>query len=135
MGGFESLLEFYDTWADQLDAPAALLVVRYEDLHARPDAELRRVLAFVGAGDVSPASSPMPSTSARSITCASSRRSGRSPREKLRPGRPGDLDTYKTRRGRVGGHRDELTVEQIARLDELLAASAASRFGYTAGPR
>ena len=53
--------------------------------------------------------------------------------EKLRPGRHGDHDTYKTRRGTVGGHRDELTVEQIARLDEMLAASAASRFGYTAG--
>ena len=53
--------------------------------------------------------------------------------EKLRPGRRGDVDTYKTRRGQVGGHRDELTGEQIARLDELLAASGASRFGYAAG--
>ena len=50
--------------------------------------------------------------------------------EKLRPGRRGDVDTYKTRRGKVGGHRDELTAEQIARLDRMLAASGASRFGY-----
>jgi hypothetical protein len=32
-------------------------------------------------------------------------------------------------RGKVGGHRDELTAHQIARLDRMLA-SRASRFGY-----
>jgi len=46
VGGFASLLAFYDAWAAALDVPAALLVVRYEDLHARPEAELAQVLAF-----------------------------------------------------------------------------------------
>jgi hypothetical protein len=53
--------------------------------------------------------------------------------EKLRPVRAGDPGSYKTRRGTVGGHRDELTPDQIARLDRLVAASQAGRFGYGAG--
>jgi hypothetical protein len=49
--------------------------------------------------------------------------------------RAGDPGSYKTRRGTVGGHRDELTPGQIAHLDQLVAASQAGRFGYgTAGP-
>ena len=51
-GGFASLLAFYDAWAAALDVPAAVLVVRYEDLHADPAGELTRVLAFAGAADV-----------------------------------------------------------------------------------
>jgi hypothetical protein len=51
--------------------------------------------------------------------------------EKLRPGRAGDVTTYKTRRGTIGGHRDELTASQITRLNEMLAGSGAHRFGYT----
>ena len=43
-----TLLRFYDVWASRLDAPRASLVVRYEDLHADPAGELRRVLAFAG---------------------------------------------------------------------------------------
>jgi len=133
VGGFESLLRFYDAWADQLDAPGAVLVVRYEDLHAQPDAELRRVLTFAGAGDVAPAIVADAVEFGSFDNMRQLEETEAFASEKLRPGRHGDHDTYKTRRGTVGGHRDELTVEQIARLDELLAASGADRFGYTAG--
>ena len=53
--------------------------------------------------------------------------------EKLRPGRPGDVNTYKTRRGLVGGYHDELPPDAVAHLDELMAASNVDRFGYRAG--
>ena len=90
------------------------LVVRYEDLHARPDAELRRVLAFAGVDDVTP------DVVADAVEFGSFdhmrqlEETGRSRRSCARW--RGDHDTYKARRGTVGGHRDELTVEQIARL-------------------
>jgi hypothetical protein len=51
---------------------------------------------------------------------------------RLRPGRQGDHDTYKTRRGKVGGHADELSPDQIARLDRAMSASGVDRFGYRA---
>ena len=53
--------------------------------------------------------------------------------EKLRPGRPGDVSTYKTRRGLVGGYRDELAPDAVAHLAELMAASNVDRFGYRGG--
>ena len=50
--------------------------------------------------------------------------------EKLRPGRVGEYDSYKTRRGQVGGYRDELTEAQIGHLNQLMSASDVARFGY-----
>jgi hypothetical protein len=127
VGGFESLLRFYDVWAD---APEPVLVVRYEDLHARADDELRRVLDFVGVEGV-PAEVITDAVAYGSFDhMRELEEAGAFASEKLRPGRPGDFDTYKTRRGKVGGYRDELTAEQIARLDLMLAASSAGHFGY-----
>ena len=70
---------------------------------------------------------PGRSSTARSPTCAAWRRRGRSRRGGC--GRVGDA--YKTRRGTVGGHRDELDAAVVAHLDELMAASpGAAAFGY-----
>jgi hypothetical protein len=42
----------------------------------------------------------------------------------------GHVGTYQTRRGTVGGFRDELDPHQIAHLDRMMAASSALVFGY-----
>lgn len=132
-GGFASLLRFYEVWADEAEATADVLVVRYEDLHARPVDELVRVLGAIGVDGVEPA------VLADAISFASFdhmhalEESGAFASEKLRPGRRDVVDRYKTRRGKVGGHRDELSPDQVARLDRIVADSAgAARFGYTA---
>lgn len=130
VGGFESLLRFYDAWAANLDVPDAVLLVRYEDLHERAADELRRVLDFVGVTAVAPA---VVADAVEFASFGNMRRLEEADAfasDKLRPRRPGDVDSYKTRRGRVGGFRDDLTADQIARLDRLMAASDADRFGY-----
>jgi hypothetical protein len=130
VGGFASLLAFYDAWGDALDVPTQLLVVRYEDLHARPGAELARVLAFLGVTGVAPATVAAAVEYGSFANMRRREESGAATSDRLRPGRAGDVDTYKTRRGTVGGFRDELSPEQVARLDEQMAASSAARFGY-----
>jgi hypothetical protein len=134
IGGFASLLAFYDAWADNLDAPAATLVARYEDMHAEPAAQLRRMLEFLGVAGVADAVVAEAVSFASFDNMRRLEETGAFGSARLRPGRPGDHDTYKTRRGLVGGHRDELTADQIARLDRAMAASGpasgAARFGY-----
>jgi hypothetical protein len=126
-GGFASLLAFYDAWAGALDVPAAVLVVRYEDLHADPVAQLRRVLAFLGVQDVDAATVDDAVAYGSFANMRRLEEAGTSASTRLRP----VGDAYKTRRGRVGGHRDELAPEQVARLDALMAASpGAAWFGY-----
>jgi hypothetical protein len=128
VGGYETVLRFYDSWAEKIGT-ADMLLVRYEDLHARPERELQRILRFVGV-DVKPAIVADAVAFGSFDHMRELEEASTFPSEKLRPGRRGDVDTYKTRRGKVGGHRDELTAAQIAHLDRMLATSAASRFGY-----
>ena len=133
VGSIGSLLAFYDAWAAALGVPAATLVVRYEDLHARPEDELRRVLAFAGVGDVADATVTAAVDYGSFANMRRLEEAGTAASDKLRPVRAGDPASYKTRRGTVGGHRDELTPDQIAHLDRLVADSpGAARLGYGA---
>jgi hypothetical protein len=133
VGGFDSLLRFYDAWAGALDELDDVLVVRYEDLHLDAGAELRRVLSFVGLEDVDDG---LVDDAVRYGSFEHMRQLEEDDElgsDKLRPVRKGDADSYKTRRGEVGGHRQELTPDDIGFLDAAMAASRAGRFGYGAG--
>jgi hypothetical protein len=131
VGAFDSLMAFYDVWADRLNDPRErTLLVRYEDLHADTRGELRKVLRFIGV----PADEAVVDQAVdfgafdnmRQLEEADALGS-----DKLRPGKRGDYSTYKTRKGKVGGYRDELTEAQIAELDRRIAASRAARvLGY-----
>jgi len=126
-GGFASLLAFYDAWAGALDVPAAVLVVRYEDLHTDPAGELRRVLTFLGVRDVDAATVDEAVDHGSFTNMRRLEEAGASASSRLRP----VGDAYKTRRGAVGGHRDELAPAQVDRLDARMDASpGAARFGY-----
>lgn len=132
-GGFRSLLAFYDNWAANLETPAECLVVRYEDLHASTGDELRRVLDFIGIAVSDDVLDEAVGYGSFDNMRRLEERNALGT-EKLKPRKPGDYRTYKTRRGTVGGHRDELTAGQIGRLDELMRDSQVHRFGYGTEP-
>jgi alcohol sulfotransferase len=46
------------------------------------------------------------------------------------PGQAGNPDSFKVRRGKVGGYRDYLSDAQVAELDGLVATRLSSVFGY-----
>lgn len=97
------------SWLDQTDIPVHL--VRYEDLTADTAGTLRRALAFVGepadAQDI-----------ARAVEFAAFARLQEQEREKgfREAPRPGPHGQF-FRRGKAGGWREELTPEQVARIE------------------
>ena len=52
---------------------------------------------------------------------------------KLRPGNPDDTNSFKVRKGKVGGYREHFTTAELARIDALVAAADLRAFGYTGG--
>jgi alcohol sulfotransferase len=48
----------------------------------------------------------------------------------LRPGDPSVAESFKVRKGRVGGYRAYLTAEEIRRLDELIDARLVPLYRY-----
>ena len=51
-------------------------------------------------------------------------------RDRLRPADAGDTESFKTRKGKVGGYRDYFSAEEIAKVDEVIRQGLSPAFGY-----
>ncbi|HZD91597.1 MAG TPA: sulfotransferase domain-containing protein, partial [Pseudolabrys sp.] len=109
------------SWLDQTDIP--VLLVRYEDMQADAAGQLRRVLEFTQH----PADEEAIARAAAFADFAQLRGQEREKgfREAPRPHKGGDF----FRRGEAGAWLDELTAEQVARI-EAVHAPMMQRLGY-----
>ncbi|MEW2575434.1 sulfotransferase domain-containing protein [Streptomyces syringium] len=118
-GSVKTCLTFWNIWHARQDVPASFLLTSYERLTADTAGELGRVLEFCGmppAGEetLRAAAAFADFTSMRAMELSDALGTDR-----LRPTIPGDPDSYKTRRGVIGGFRDYLTSEQIDYVDDV----------------
>lgn len=112
---------FIAGWLGQTDIPVHCL--RYEDMHRDAVGSVARALGFAGH----PAT---PAAIARAVRLASfSTLREQEDREGFRESQRFDSGGRFFRRGHVGGWRDELTAEQVARI-EAAHAPMMARFGY-----
>lgn len=120
--GVEKVLAFYRQWESARGVPDAFAFLRYEAMHAQPAASLRAVLAFLGAQDVSDAivDAAVAFGSFDNLRQAESEDRFRS--HMLRTGSSADPESFKVRKGKVGGYRDYLAPEDIAYIDACEAA-------------
>jgi hypothetical protein len=131
--GLPSVVDFLERWVAIARAHPRSLLVRYEDLRARTSEELARIMEFLGL----PAP---PEVLERAVAFASfdslkeKERSGFFRTEKLQARDPADPASFKVRRGKVGGYRDELPGEVVARLDRLVTERLDPSLGYALPP-
>jgi hypothetical protein len=129
--GLPKIIDFMNGWARDLRNIPNLMIIRYEDLRADPKDMLRRVLDFIG----SPASEQelqqaVDFASVDNMRALEQKRvfwlSGRRMLAKDRS----NPNTYKVRRAKVGGYRDDFTPEQLASIDAMVASRLLPGFGY-----
>ena len=119
--GVEKLLAFYRIWSDSRGVPEAFMFVRYEDLHADAAGTLGRVLGFLGI-EANPGEIAASVAYCRFENLKRGEAESRYSDTALVPGTPGDPESFKVRRGRVGGYRDYLSCDDIALIDAAVAA-------------
>ena len=112
------------------------MVVRYEDMRADPAGVLERILAFVGSpGTAEEVRQAVEFASIENMRNLERKRvfwlSGRRMMAKDRS----NLDTYKVRRAKVGGYRDDFTPEQLQSIDALVETRLLPGFGYKRSER
>lgn len=130
--GIAVMVRAMNEWMAELGHRTDCTLVRYEDLHREPAVQFRRVLA--GLGDSKPAE-PHFSAALQFSQFGNMRRMEASRTydpQLLQPGDVNDPESYKVRRGKVGGYVDYLSAA------DLVYASAAverldRRYGYRAG--
>ncbi|HEX5078885.1 MAG TPA: sulfotransferase domain-containing protein, partial [Geminicoccaceae bacterium] len=130
--GLTRTIEFMNGWAGEAERSDDLLVVRYEDLRARPEQILGQILAFIGT----PGS---PDEIREAVEFASFENMRRMEANstfwlsggRMRPRDRKNPQSFKTRRGKVGGYRDYFDDREIAEIDRLIAEQLSPVFGYT----
>lgn len=129
-GGFDTILRYYNIWAANRDVPAGFLLVRYEDMHEDPHRELRRALDFLGVDGVSD------EVVDDAVEFTAFDRMQQMEAEdafdsfKLRPHSQDDKDSFKVRRGVVGGYADYLSDEEVESLNRRMAETLSPYFRY-----
>jgi hypothetical protein len=129
--GLPKVIDFMNGWGREIDQVQNLMVIRYEDLRVAPEEMLRRVLDFVGTpATVDEAREAVQFASIDNMRALEQKRvfwlSGRRMLAKDRS----NPNTYKVRRAKVGGYRDDFTPEQLAAIDALIADTLMPVFGY-----
>lgn len=129
-GGLDTMIRFFNIWAENREIPADLMLIRYEDLHRNPRGELLRVLSFCGLPEVSDA------TLDRAVDAASFDRmrdleaGGGVASGRLQPADRNDPESFKTRRGQVGGFREYLSADQASWVEGRMRRELSPWFGY-----
>jgi len=129
-GGFETILRYYNIWAQNREVPKGFLLVRYEDLKANPQTELRKVVNFLGLQEIDDG------TLQEAVLYASFENMRKMEEQRqfqagmLTPADRSDQESYKTRKGKIGGYRDYLSPEQTEALNQMMKTELSSFYGY-----
>ncbi len=130
--GLPRIIDYLNRWARELPKIGNHLVVRYEDLRARPEEEMARIVEFLG---MTPDSGFL-----KDVVDFASVEKLREKEQSNYFWRSGSRvqardvnnpDSYKVRRAKVGGYRDYFDDDQLAAIDALVERDLLPDFGYT----
>jgi hypothetical protein len=130
IGGFKTILNYYNIWEQNRQISKSFLLVRYEDLHENPHRELKKVLDFLGV-------QYREEVINEAVNYSSFDKMRKMEKKgkvdsKLKPTDPNDEESYKTRKGKVGGFSEYLNEEEIAYINRLMNESLSDFYGYRA---
>lgn len=127
--GMPAIVDYLNRWADALAQHPSHLLVRYEDLRLDPKPQLQRISRFIGESFDEAAFD-------EAIDFASFERLQQKERadffgnQRLRPRDASNVESFKVRRGKVGGYRDYLTDREIAWIEQHIAKQLNPMYGY-----
>ena len=124
-GGLRTVVEFLNIWADALALIRDSHCLSYEAMHSEPEKTLADALRFLGEDPDSQAIS-VAIEKAHFDKLKAMERSGSFESGRLRPAEAEDSDSFKVRRGKVGGYTDYFDAEQRKELNAIVAQSLSS---------
>ena len=138
--GVDRIIDCLNASQRAFDAgPGPALIVSYELLHAQPAESLATVFRFLGAKDVPADAIARAIEHARfeNMRKMETRRGLGGPGAVLRPADPNDEESFKTRKGKVGGYTAYFDADEVAWIDARIRERLVPAMGYAtpgAGP-
>lgn len=127
--GLPAIVDYLNAWAPLVADAERALMVRYEDLRARPQEGLGRVCEFLGAPfSKEEIAAAVEFAAFENLKELERRNFFNNPR--LTPRDPDDPDSFKVRRGKVGGYADYFDEPRVAAMEALVRDRLEPVFGY-----
>lgn len=131
--GLPSIVPFMNAWGSEVARMKEHLVVRYEDLRADPAGSLKRILDFVGTPFTDEeVNGAIEFASFENMRRMSAKEGFHWSGSRLTPRDPGNAESHKVRRGKVGGYREYFDDRQSEAVEEYIRGRLIHSFGYDA---
>jgi len=130
--GLPKIIDFLNLWADEAGKVDQLLVIRYEDMRRNTVEVLGQILDFIGT-PASPdeAAEVANFSSMENMKKMEQESSFRGSGSRMLPGDRKNPDSYKVRRGKVGGFSDYFDEDQVNTIEQLLQQALQPVYGYS----
>ena len=134
--GLTKLLRFHQIWAESRSETRSFFLLRYEDTHSDPAAQLRQLLAFldqqIDDAAIQEAVSFASFENLKKLELSNTRLIYKSSGFNAFGDGPKDVpNAFHIRKGEVGGYRDELPEEMILSLEKQVKLGMPAFFGYS----
>ena len=129
VGGLDTIIRFYNAWADSFPHIDRLLLLQYEEMRADPLLTLVKLFEFMDHA-------PDREIIQHSIDACSFERMKKMERDNqfsrswLKAGDVNDEESFKVRRGKIGGYTDYLDADEIGRIENIIKTRLSPVFGY-----
>ena len=127
--GLPSLIEYQNTWARNVQALEQGMLVRYEDLRAEPVPTLQKVMQLMGE-QFSDAEICAAVEWGSFENLQKLETSGTFSQGGMKLVNREDPSTFKVRRGKVGGYREDFEAHQVAELEALVRDTILPELDY-----
>lgn len=128
--GINTIIRYYNIWAENRSIPAAFLLVRYEDLRIDTAGEMRRIMDFLGLEAVSTAAIEEAVGYASFDNMRKMETEGKVQNSMLKPADNQDNESFKTRKGKVQGYLDYLSQDDLNKINSKIQSELSPYFGY-----
>ena len=119
--GIKKIITFYNIWYHNKNIPEDFLLIKYEDLQNNTQEVLQATLDFIGIDEITD------ELIENAVNFCSFKNMKKMEREKTLPNKimhPGNLkdnESYKVRKGKIGGYVEYLQQEDIEYIDRVIA--------------
>jgi hypothetical protein len=128
--GMIKIIDFMNYWSAAVRRHPGALLVRYEDIKANTVEQFATVMKYIQP-DVTADEIHMAVLAGDFERMKQKEAQGTFGLSILNPGTEGDSESFKVRRGKVGGYADYLTPEQKVVLDKMVTSHLDPALGYT----
>jgi hypothetical protein len=118
--GIKKILSFYNIWQENMNVPKEFLLLRYEDMHKNPGEVLAKTMKFLGCDGVDEYTIRKAVDFASFNNMRKMEKDGFFKSGAMRPANINDDESYKLRRGIVGGYENYLSEEDIKYVDQII---------------